>query len=118
METFNFRLYNKRLKFKNMDLTKETHFLVFYGTLIIGISGLYSNIMNMRVSTSPKIQKTTMGFFNILLSIFNLLLIVFVGFLIFFPQSVGRPVIVLSSNAACKLLPYFTRIIAQMAHVF
>ena len=98
-----------------MDLTKETNFLVFYGTLIIGISGLYSNLMNMRVSTSPKIQKTTMGFFNILLSIFNILLIVFVGFLCLFPQSVGRPNIVISSNAACKLLPYFTRIVSQMS---
>jgi len=60
-------------------------------------------------------QRTTMGFFNVRLSIFNTLSIVFVGFIWGFPQSIGYQVIVLTSDSACKIIPYLTRIMSQMS---
>ena len=98
-----------------MDLTKETNSLVFYSVVIICPIGIITNLMNIKVSRSEEIQKTSMSFFNIRLSIFNILVIVFVGFIISFPPSIGEQMVTLNSELACKLIPYFSRIICQMS---
>jgi nitrate reductase NapE component len=98
-----------------MDLTEETHSLLFYCATIIGPIGICTNLMNIKVSKSEEIQKTTMSFFNIRLSIFNILSITLVGLIWGFPQSIGYQVVVLTSDSACKLIPYLTRIITQMS---
>jgi hypothetical protein len=56
-----------------------------------------------------------MGFFNILLSIFSIISIVFQCFLDLCPQSMEISLIVLSSNTACRLLPFFSQIVNQMS---
>ena len=83
-----------------MDLTKETNSLVFNGVIIICPIGIITNLMNIKVSRSEEIQKTSMSFFNIRLSIFNILLIIFVGFIISFPPSIGEQMVTLYSELA------------------
>ena len=98
-----------------MDLTKESNTLTFYCVIIIGSFGIIVNLMNIKVSRCKEMQRTTMGFFNVRLSIFNALSIAFVGFIWGFPQSIGYQVIVLTSDSACKIIPYLTRIMSQMS---
>jgi len=98
-----------------MDLTKETNDLSYYCGTIIGSIGILTNLMNIKVSRSKEIQRTTMGFFNVRQSIFNILTIVFVAFILSFPQTIGSKVIVLTSDGACKVIPYLTRIMSQMS---
>lgn len=107
---------NFRIKL-NMDLTKETHAVSYYGTLTIGTFGILANFLNIKVChTSEFIQDTTMGFFNIRLSLSNLMSITMIG-LSLFPQSFGSKYdlpLVLTSNLACKTIPYFTRVFTQI----
>ena len=99
-----------------MDLTKETHAISYYGTLIIGTAGIVTNILNIKVCYSSEfIQDTTMGFFNVRLSIANILSIIMVSFVSYFPQSIGGKPLVLTSDTACKIIPYLTRVFCQMS---
>ena len=98
-----------------MDLTKETESLIYYCVIIIGPIGFITNLMNIKASRCKEIQKTTMGFFNIRLSIFNILGIVFVGFILAFPLSIGQQVITLTSDSACKAFPFLIRVISQIS---
>jgi hypothetical protein len=94
-----------------MDITKETLWA-------IGTVGIVTNLLNIKVCHSEPFLKTTMGFFNIRISIFNILTILFVGFLSTFPQSlVGKTdaSLVLTANAVCKTLPYLSQIFTQMS---
>ena len=95
-----------------INLTNATHLFEFYAVLIVSTIGFITNLMNIHVSS--KIQKTSMGLYNILLSICNIIGIFFVNILNFFPQSIGEKELILTSDLACKLIPYFTRLFPQL----
>ena len=98
----------------SIDLTNTTHSFEFYCVLIIGSIGILTNLMNIHVSFKKEFQETTMGFYNILLSITGILIIIFVCFLSAFPQSIGENELILTSDIACKLFPYFSRIFLML----
>ena len=98
----------------SIDLTNLSHSIELYSIATFGCIGLVTNIMNINVSSSKEIQKTTMGVYNIMMSILNILVIVVLGFLNFFPQSIGKKELILTSDLWCILLPYLTRVFNQM----
>ena len=98
-----------------VDLTALTYSVEFYSCLIVGNIGLVANLLNIMVSQRPEMQKTTAGFYNILMSSFNILTLIVLAYLIFFPQSTGREQYVLISNLSCVLILYSYRVFAHMA---
>ena len=97
----------------SINLVKLTQELGYYYVLIVCSFGFLTNFMNVQVSLRKEIQKTTMGFYNICLSISNVFGLIFVGFIGFFPQSIGANLLV-KSDILCKLLPYFSRFFFQL----
>ena len=84
--------------------------------MIICNIGFATNSLNILVSTRRALLlKSTMGYYNILMSIFNILTLSVVGYLDLFPQSIGHTPLILRSNLNCVLISYFLRVIAQMS---
>ena len=98
----------------SIDLSSQTNDLEFYSFLIMIPVGLITNALNIVVSTRKNLKKTTMGFYNIVFSFFNILSISGI-FLQVFPPTVGLNDLLLSSDLACRLLPYLNRLFAQLA---
>jgi len=96
-----------------IDLTNITHYFQFYSSMFVCSFGLITNLMNIHVCLRPEIQKTNMGFYNIFLSISNIFTLTFIGFISFLPRSLEFDLF-LTSNLACKMLPYFSRVFAQL----
>ena len=72
----------------SINLVKLTQELGYFYVLIVCSFGFLTNFMNVQVSLRKEIQKTTMGFYNICLSISNVFGLIFVGFIGLFPQSI------------------------------
>ena len=90
-----------------IDLTYITHTFEFYSIIIVCGIGFVTNFMNIQVNLRPNIQKkSTMGFYNICLSISSSFALIFIGFLLLFPQSLGTNLLV-SSDIVCRIVPYF-----------
>ena len=98
-----------------LDLTYITHAVVYYFCVVICSIGFVTNTLNIVVSARKKLLKSTVGFYNILMSIFNILTLSTVGYLDLFPQSIGHTPLILRSNLNCVLISYFLRVIAQMS---
>jgi hypothetical protein len=96
------------------DFTDATYKVQFYGSLSMCIFGTITNLASIQVSQTKEMRNTSMGFYNILISIFNLLTIYF-NLSMFFPQSIGHSQIINTSSLACILMPYFFRIFLQMS---
>ena len=91
------------------NFTNSTHTVEFYGSLGVCIFGTITNLANLQVSSRKEMRLTTMGFYNILISMFNLLIIYF-NLTMFFPQSIGRTQVINTSTWACILIPYLFRV--------
>ena len=98
-----------------VDLTALTYSVEFYSILTIINVGLVANLVNILVCTRKELQKNTMGFYNILMSIFNILTLVSVGYVNLFPQTIGKTPLVLHSTYSCMLILYFNRVFCDMA---
>ena len=61
-----------------------------------------------------ELQKNTMGFYNILLSIFNILTLISVGYMNLFVESLGYEQLFLKSNMSCASLLFLNRLISQV----
>jgi hypothetical protein len=59
-----------------IDLTNLTVSFQYYSTISVGSIGFITNLMNIHVSLSSEIQKTSMGFSNICLSITHIFTII------------------------------------------
>lgn len=98
-----------------LDFTDLTHKLEYYFCLIVSNTGILANIVNIVVCSRKNMNKNTMGFYNILMSIFNILTLILLGYLTIFPQSIGQTYLVYRSYYTCILIPYFNRIVSQMS---
>jgi len=96
-----------------IDLSQLTYTFEFYSVLIVCTLGFLTNFMNVHVSFKKEIQKTTMGFYNIFMSLSSVFGIIFIGFLTFFPQSIGTNLLT-KSDLSCRLIPYLARIFPQV----
>ena len=99
----------------DLDLTDLTHTVQFYSCIVIFSIGFVSNSLNILVCIRKELLKNTIGLYNILMSLFNILSLIFVGYLFFFPQSIGQTNLILRSNINCKLIWYFMRVFLQMS---
>jgi hypothetical protein len=97
-----------------IDLTNLTVSFQYYSTISVGSIGFMANLMNIHVCMSSEIQKTSMGFSNICLSITQIFTIIIICFLNFYPQPFGVPNLLITSTLACKLIPFFSRIFPQV----
>ena len=96
-----------------LDLTRETYLLQYYSILSLTFLGFITNTLNIVISSRTEIQKTTMGYYNIVMSTFNILAIL-AKILQTFP-SFGIQDLTLMSDAGCRLLPYLARVTIQMS---
>jgi hypothetical protein len=100
-----------------LDLTRETHLLNFYMTVIVGNFGIVFNGVNIVVSLRKAIQKIkVMGHFNVCISCSNILLLTFITYLLLFPPSIGYPDLASSSIFGCMFLQYFLRVFATISN--
>jgi hypothetical protein len=97
-----------------IDLTNLTVNFLYYSTISVGSIGFITNLMNIHVSLTNEIQKTSMGFSNICLSIVTIFSIIFACFLTLYPQPFGMSNLLITSPLACKLIPFFARIFTQL----
>ena len=99
-----------------LDLTNITHAVEFYFCMFICNIGFATNSLNILVNMRKDILlKSTMGYYNILMSIFNILTLATACYLNLFAQSIGQTPLILRSNLNCILISYFIRIFAQMS---
>ena len=98
-----------------INLTAATLSLQYYGCLTLVNIGLVANVLNIIVSMRKELQKNTMGFYNILISVFNILSLIFVGYINFFPQTIGQESYLTRSDYNCKLILYLSKIFPPMA---
>jgi len=98
-----------------IDLTFATYTVEYYGCLIIVNAGLVANSLNILVSMRKELQKNTMGFYNILMSVFNNLTLIVVAYLNMYPQTIGQEAMLTRSNYSCMLVLYATKIFPHMA---
>jgi hypothetical protein len=96
-----------------IDLSQLTYTFEYYSVLIVCTLGFVTNFMNVHVSFKKEIQKTTMGFYNIFMSMSSVFGLIFIGFLTFFPQSIGTNLLT-KSDISCRLIPYLARIFPQV----
>ena len=86
----------------------------YYGCLVLVNIGLIANLLNILISLRKNIQKITMGFYNVVMSVFNILLLIIAGYLNIFPQALGRAQFISNSYYGCNILSYLLRTILQM----
>ena len=98
-----------------LNFTKATHLAEFYFCTIICNIGIVANLLNILVSTRKELQKNTMGFYNIVMSIFNILALIFRGYLTLFSQSINQPMLMLTSTFACVFISFFSKIFRFMS---
>ena len=89
-----------------INLTNQTNALQLYSFAIIIPVGFVTNVLNIVVNARDKFQQTTMGFYNIFWSIFNIFWIICLFLQASIPL-IGLNKLILKSDIACKLLPYF-----------
>lgn len=94
---------NEDLKFT--AFLKNTEDTLFYiGSITLLPFGLISNSVSIIIFARKRFKSDTMGFYNIIISTINLILI-FIGFIIYFTQSIGRDVLLIS-DFSCKYFSY------------
>jgi hypothetical protein len=79
-----------------VEITNLRYSFTFYSLIIVCTFGLFTNILNILLSLRKEIQKTTMGYYNIIMSIFNILTLA-TRMLFIFP-TIGETGIILTSN--------------------
>jgi hypothetical protein len=77
-----------------------------YSMIAVSAFGLLTNILNIQVSARKEMRKTAMGFYNLIISTLNVAYLILALF---------QSTYLTSSQYACILIPYFTRIIYQMS---
>ena len=87
--------------------------IVYYSCLTIVNIGFATNCLNIFICINKSIQKSTMGFYNILISTFNILGFI-CGYLLFYPVASGKTDLLVESYFGCILISYFTRVFIQM----
>jgi hypothetical protein len=92
------------------NLTREAN---FYGIIFVTGTGIISNILNIRVSMRKELQKTSMGFYNIFLSVINMFILILYAS-IFFPPTIGLNDLTLTYKFACILMPYLVFVFLQV----
>jgi hypothetical protein len=96
-----------------INLTNQTNALQLYSFAFIIPVGFITNVLNILVNARDKFQQTTMGFYNIFWSIFNIFWIICLFLQASIPL-IGLNKLILKSDIACKLLPYFVRLFGQL----
>ena len=99
-----------------LDFSAIIYSVEYYSSVIVGGIGILANLMNILVGAQRALQKNTLGFYNIHMSIFNILTLIFVCFLSYLPQSNGsHEQLIQTSSLNCKFISYFLRIFAAMS---
>ena len=96
-----------------LNFSKETLGMEFYACVLVCNIGFVANIFNILICLRKNIRKTTLGFYNILMSLFSILTLIFFGYLLFFNQSIGREELINTSSFNCIFIPFFCRVFAQ-----
>ena len=78
--------------------------------MIIGNFGFMANILKILVCCRKELQKNTMGFYNIYMSVNNILAMIFISYLTLFPQSIGQEQLINTSYINCIMISYFLRV--------
>ncbi len=104
-------------KIQDEDFISSINFAIsqvnFYSSTLICSIGIVGNILNILLCLNERIQKRTMGIFNLLMSIFNILSLTSV-LIIYLPPSAGNQDLTLTSDFSCKMLYYFNAVCVQM----
>ena len=96
------------------DFTKLTYAIQFWSCVIICPIGWYANLVNIVVCCEKEMQKFTISFYNIFMSIFNMVSLACLIVLLF-PQSIGNQALYLRSNMSCKIIPYAVTLSQEMS---
>ena len=94
-------------------LNKSIQNSIFYTCILILTFNMLTNVLNILICLRAKIRKSIMGFYNHLISASNLASLV-VGFVRFFPESIGRADVILASTFSCALGKYLTYTIVTL----
>jgi len=100
-----------KLALKLNDIATQ---LGYYTILIITNLGLITNTLNIFISLKRSIQQSTMGFYNIIMSVFNIFSLV-AGYVAVFPQTISKPDLNLSSTFSCIAIAYLQRLVIHMS---
>ena len=106
--------YTAEDRFFISNLTSLSDQFAYYSCLTFVNVGYLSNILNIVVCSRKKLRKTSMGFYNITMSIFNILNFV-MGYLQYFPETIGNPNLYFVSSLSCALISYILRCVVQMS---
>ena len=87
--------------------------LLYYSCLTIIPLGITLNIISSIIFTRKRFDKTTMGYYNIVISMFNNILAAF-GMVTYFSQSIGKD-LTLTSDFSCLFLSFCMRLFTQMS---
>jgi hypothetical protein len=88
--------------------------LGYYTILIVTNLGLITNTLNIIISMRKPIQQSSMGFYNIIMSIFNILSLI-ASYITIFPQIVSTTNLNLLSTFSCISIAYFQRVVIHMS---
>ena len=95
-------------------LTTVYNTIVYYTCLTVVNIGFASNILNILICLRKNIQKTTMGLYNIFMSVSNIMSFMF-AYVLYFPESIGASDIILASYYSCILISFCARVFIQMS---
>ena len=97
-----------------LKLTLLSNKFTYYSIIIFGNIGCLSNILNILVCSRNSIRQKKMGFYNIIISTFNIMIFA-VGFLQYYPPTVGGQNFFLISDLLCIIMSSSSRILIHMA---
>ena len=87
----------------------------YYSFMVVINLGLAGNVVNMLIFIIRRkyFAKSTMGFYNLFMSVFNILSLI-TAYVYIFPVSVGQVNLGLVSDLGCALIPFYTRLLSDV----
>ena len=87
---------------------------IFYSCVIVVMSYILGNILNILICLRKNIRKEIMGYYNVIISIWNILALS-TGLTLYFPTSIYVEDLVLLSDFSCASINYVMRVCVQMS---
>lgn len=92
----------------SLTLKKILSILIIFLTIFVAVFGLIFNTISIFVFIRKKFWESTIGFYNVIMSI-NYNVVIILNVLIYFPQALGNDML-LWSDFTCICLPYSSRV--------